>query len=134
MNGKVAPEVAQQEFERFAEAMDLDLDPKGMDAEDRKSFETAKRRFLTAVEDGRLVVNDTGEPVYTPQKGDTSPITFFEPTGGTMMAMDLKKAGHDVTKGLAAMADMTKQDIKRYHNMSNRDLRVCQAISVLFLG
>lgn len=134
MSGTVAPDVALAEFERFAEAMDLDLDPKGMDENDRRGFENAKRRFLTALEKGHLIVNDQGEPVFTPTIGDRTPITFYEPTGETMTTMDLKKAGHDIEKGIVAMAHHTKQPPVRYIKMANRDLRVCQAISILFLG
>lgn len=40
---KVATEVAEAEFVRFAEAMDLDIDTAKMDGEDRKGFEQKKQ-------------------------------------------------------------------------------------------
>ncbi len=131
-NGKIAPEVAEAEFERFATKMRLDLDPDGLDSDDRKNLADAKRRFLNAMQRGLLIVDDAGQPVFTPEQGDA--ITFYRPRGATLMAMDVKKVGHDVTKGLAAMAEMTKQNIVRYHDMPYPDLRICQAIVALFLG
>lgn len=132
MSGAIALEVAEAEFERFAVKMRLDLDPSGLDSDDKKNLADAKRRFLTAMQQGLLIVDDAGQPVFTPEQGE--PITFYRPRGATLMAMDVKKAGHDITKGLAAMAEMTKQNIVRYHDMPMPDLRICQAIVALFLG
>lgn len=131
---KVAPEVCETYFEQFVEAMDLDVDPVGMDDEDKTSFVNAKRVMIAAMMDGSLVINDDGEPVYTPKKGHTDPITFHEPTGASYMAMDSKKKGHDVGKVYATMADITRCPATRFAKMANRDVKVCQAIIALFLG
>lgn len=130
----VSAEVAEAEFERFVEAMDLDVDPKGMDDEDRASFTSAKRRFVAAVQAGRLTVDEKGRPVFTPSMGTTDPITFNEPTGASLMAMDQKKRGHEIGKLFAAIADMTGQPVVRFSKMAKRDLNVCIAIGGLFLG
>jgi hypothetical protein len=127
----IAEEVAEEEFARFLETMDL-VPADNLDDEDRKGFEDCKRRFIAAVRAGTLVVNEKGEPVFTPGDG-RGPITFHEPKGASFIAMDTKKRGHDVAKSLAAMADMTQQTIARFSAMPNRDLRVCQAIQILFL-
>jgi hypothetical protein len=130
----VAKEVAESEFSRFIEAMDLDIDSSSMDAEDLKSFESAKRKILRAIERGQLVIDDKGQPVFAPQMSKTEPITFYEPTGASFMAMDAKKKGHDVAKMFSVMADMTRRDIKTFSQLANRDFQVCQAIVMLFLG
>ena len=131
---KVAREVCEQEFERFLTAMDLDVDRAGMDEDDRKSLASAQRIITRAMESGNLVINEAGEPVYTPQIGDTSAITFHEPMGATYMAMDTKKQGQNVGKLYASMADCTHQPAARFAKMANRDVKVCQAIVGLFLG
>lgn len=131
---RVGTEVCEAEFQKFVEAMDLDVDPKGMDEEDKESFVSCKRIMMRAMEDGSLVVNENGECVYTPKKGKTDPITFYEPTGASYMAMDSKKKGHDVSKTYATMADITHQDIIRFSKMANRDIKVCSAIVQLFLA
>jgi hypothetical protein len=132
---KVATEMAEQEFERFAEAMDLDLDPKGMDDEDKKSFEQFRRRVVAALESGHVEVNENGEPVVHPRTTeDKTPIVFREPTGATIMAMDQKRKDHDVAKQMAMLAAMTGRNPGFFATMGNRDLKLCNAILLLFLG
>lgn len=131
---KVATKLAEEEFGKFIEAMELDVDPDGMDDEDKASFVSAKRVILKCIESNHLVVNEDGEPVYTPRKGDKSPITFHEPTGASYMAMDQKKKNHDMTKLYSVLADMTEEPIQRFAKMKARDTKVCQAIIGLFLG
>lgn len=129
---KVAPDVAKHEFHRFLEKMDIDVDPTGWDDEDKRSFAEAERRVVGAIVSGRLAIDESGCPVFSPGKGD--PITFYEPTGATLMAMDQKKRGHDNGKMMAAMADMTRESIKRYAAMPHRDLKLCLSIVALFMG
>jgi hypothetical protein len=133
---KVAVEQAEADFERFAEEMDLDTDPKGWDAEDTKSFEAAKKKIVGAIVRGHLVVDDKGQPVYTLQEGAKagSAVTFREQTGASLMAMDQRKKGHDVAKMFAVMADMTQENVQTFAEMKGRDLKVCQAITALFLA
>lgn len=132
---KVAPEVAEAEFERFVEAMDLDLDTAQMDDEDRKSLEQQKSRIVSAIQKGSLVVNDIGEPVYTPIRSENADaIHFREPTGASLMAMDRKKKNEDVGKMYAIMGDITGNHANRFAKMVLSDLKVCQAVTSLFLG
>jgi len=136
---KVAAEVAELEFLKFVEAMDLDADPAGWDAEDIKSFEGAKKKIVGAITRGHLVIDEDGQPVYTTQggkdgKGAGTAITFHEQTGASLMSMDQKKKGHDVAKMFAVMADMTGTDAKTFADMAGKDLKICQAITALFLA
>lgn len=137
-DSRISEDFANQEFDRFAEAMDLDFDDKTVanwDEDDQKGFLQNKRRFVGAVMKGNLTVNDNGEPVYTSDRANGGkPITFYEPTGGSMQAMDQKKKGHDVTKMYATMGDMTKTSAKTFSLMYSRDLKVCTAVAVLFLA
>ena len=131
----IGSDVAENEFLRFIETMDLDVDPDGMDDEDKSNLKDARRRIVRAISGGALVINEDGDPVYTPKVGaDRNPITFYEPDGGSIMAMDTKKRGHDVAKLYATMADLTKTSVAKFTKMKQRDLSVCQAITVLFLG
>lgn len=131
---KIATEVAESEFERFAEAMDFDLDAKGMTEEDRTAFAATKHTIVHSMERGDLVIDDKGQPLFTPQLGDTSTITFFEPSGSTLMAMEHKKKGQDVSKMFTALGEMTKTSAQRFAAMKQRDLRVCLALATLFLS
>lgn len=135
MNDKVAKEVAEEEFNRFVERMDLDVDPADMDEDDRKGFVQQKDRVIAAIQSGALVISDKGEPTYTPQRtNDAEPITFYEPTGASLMAMDRKKKTEDIGKLYAAMGDMTKTHANVFSRMKMADLKVCMAITTLFLG
>lgn len=138
MSNVVAEDLAEQEFQRFADAMDLDIDPKGMDDDDRAAFKHAKRRFIQSMMIGKLVVDEKGQPIYTPSGNgapneDLKPITFREPSGASLMAMDSKKKDHSVEKTMAFMADQTGESPSRFAKMPNRDLKICMAVSGLFL-
>ncbi len=129
----VASEVAEAEFERFVDAMDLDVTAK-MDPEDAKAFAATKRIITRAIEKGRLIIDDVGQPIYTPQASDDkTPITFLEPKGASLLAMESRKKGEDISRLFASIANMTRQTPVRFAKMANRDLRVCMAISTLFL-
>ena len=131
MKDVVALEVAAQEFERFTEAMDLDLDTSLMDAEDLTAFNKQKNRILRAVQRGFLVFNDNGEAVYTPQNARTKnkdAITFHERTGASLRAMDGKKKGHDVAKTYAVLADMCKVHPSVFAGLAGSDGKVCEAL------
>lgn len=130
---KVATEVAEQEFARFLEAMDLKFDTASMDAEDREGFEKNKRTILDAMEDGRLTIDEKGQPVLQLRDGG-SPITFHEPTGKMLMEMDQKKKDHLVARSLILIAALTDQLESRIQKLANRDLKVCNAITTLFLA
>lgn len=131
---KVDAQTAESEVDRFLEAMDIDADRQGMDEDSRSGYDNARATLVRAIRRGHLVINDEGEPVYTPRTVDTGPITFREPTGATFMEMDRKKSGQDVGKLMAIMAGMTSQPSKTFANMKKRDFSVCQAVTTLFLG
>lgn len=131
---KIAKEVAEAEFDRFIQANDILVDD-CMEKEDRDAFNEQKARIVRAIEAGAMVVNEDGEPVYTPQRTkDAEALTFHEPTGASLMAMDRKKKNEDVGKLYATMGDMTRTDAKTFSNMKMADLKVCMAVTTLFLG
>ncbi len=135
MTDKIAKEVAEQEFDRFVESMALDVNPSDLDAEDKKSLDQTRDRVVSAIQNGSLVVNDEGEPTFTPiRTKNMDPITFYEPTGSCIQAMDRKKKTEDIGKLFAAMGDITKSHANVFSKMKMSDLKVCMAIATLFLG
>lgn len=132
---KVAREVAESELQRFVEAMDLQdkLDAK-MSEEDARTLESTKARIVGAMMRGNLVIDEKGQPVYTPQSGICEPITFYEPTGAAFMAMDSAAKGKDMTKMFRMMGEACQCDPSRFAKMKNRDLGVCIAVFSLFLA
>lgn len=133
---RIALEIAEAEFTRFAEEMDLDVDTGTLDAEDLTAFNKMKSRILRAMQRGDLVVNENGEAVFTPQRSSSKshePITFHERTGASLMAMDGKKKGHDVAKTYAVMADMCRVHPSTFAGMSGSDVKVCEALFALLM-
>jgi len=77
----VDEEVALAEFERFCEEMDIENDESILDQEDLTTWNKQKRKIVGAIMKGAMVINESGEAVYTPQKsGDIGPLTFHEGT------------------------------------------------------
>jgi len=132
---KVSKDAAEQEFERFCDAMDLDVDLESMEEDDRKSFEDQKAKIVKAICSGSLVISENGEPVFTPQRSENKdPITFYEPDGATLMAMDRRKKNEDIAKLYSAMGSMTKTSASRFSNLKMSDLKICMALATVFLG
>ncbi len=131
----VAREVAENEFNRFCDDMDIDRDLSKMDEDDTKGFNDNKELIVNAIMDGRLVLNDDSEPVYTPKRGkDSNPLTFREPTGATFMAMDRKKSGQDVGKMIALMDEITRSAPGACSRLKGVDFKVARSIVTLFLA
>ena len=131
----VAREVAEEEFNRFCDDMDIDRDLSKMDEDDTKGFNDNKDLIVNAIMDGRLVLNDDSEPVYTPKRGkQDNPLTFREPTGATFMAMDRKKSGQDVGKMIALMDEITRSAPGTCARLKGVDFKVARSIVTLFLA
>ena len=132
---KIDKETAEREFDRFTEAMDLDMSLIGLSTEDKADLESARGMVVTAIGRGSLVINDAGEPVFTPQGSNaTDPITFHEPTGASLMDMDKAKKTADIRKTYLVLGNLTGRDLSYYSALKMRDLKVCLAVLTLFLG
>ena len=132
----IAPEVAEADFNRFVESMDLDLDTTDMDVEDLTAFKKQKKRVIKSIVDGNLIVNDDGEAVFTPSNKRSKydkPITFHERTGASLMAMDTKKNNHNVAKTYAVMADMCEVSPKVFSGLAGSDIKICEALFALLM-
>lgn len=133
---KLSKDVAEAEFNRFGEMMDLDFNVDMMDVDDLKGFNNQKNRVVSAIQAGALVVTDIGEPVFTPQRTPEfkEAITFHEPTGATFISMDKKKAGQDMGKLYTIMQEMTGVHAGQLSKLRGSDAKVCQAVLALFLA
>lgn len=126
---------AEAEFNRFVDLMDLDMTDAGTDPEEKADKEGARDKIVTSIMRGALVINDDGEPVFTPvRSGDVVPITFHEPTGASLMAMDRVKKNADIKKTYSVLAEITKQNPQLFSALKMGDLKVCLAVLTLFLG
>lgn len=132
---KIAEEVAESEFERFALEMDLDTNTEKMSEDRLAAFTELRRVAVRALMRGSLVIDDGGQAVFTPQYDkDTKPLTFFASDGTVLSSMDKKKESEPVAKKYTAMGAITKTSAARFNAMDTRDLKVCQALYLLFLA
>jgi hypothetical protein len=129
-----AQEVAEAEFERFCKSMDIRCDVSKMDTETVEDFEKLRDTLVCSITRGNLVINETGEPVFTPVSDDGEPIIFHEGDGSDKMAMDNLKEGKNMTKFYALMASVTRNNRGRFGKMKERDLKICEATLRLFMG
>lgn len=128
---KIAREVCEVEFKRFADAMDLDLDQDAMTPDDRAQFLQRYRVIMRAMERGKLVVDDDGQMVFTPSEGE--PLTFYEMRGrDTANAIDGGKESEVLKREYRYLGTMTRTSSQRFHDMLRRDLKVCQAVAAVF--
>jgi hypothetical protein len=134
---KVALEVCEAEFERFAEAWDLDTDVATMEEEDRDSFRTVKRRITRAIGNGSATVNDDGSLTYAFRFSSiegTESLTFRVPSGNAILQWDRYKERQSIHKLNSFLGNMTSSSPAIFAKIDGRDIKVCQAVAQLFLG
>jgi hypothetical protein len=132
---KVAEDVAKADFDRWTGAMGLEVDTETMDTEDKATFLEERDRLVRAMQRGQVVVLETAELEFTPERSkDKSPITFHEHTGATLMATDDFGPDKSVHKLYAILADVSGQPIQRFSQMQGADCKICRSIGTLFLG
>jgi hypothetical protein len=132
----ISSDMAEAEFDRFTEAMDLDIATDDMDQDDLTAFKKVKRRLLRAIGNGSLIINEDGEAEFMPQKDDSrydKALRFRQRTGGALMSMDSKKKGQDVAKTYAVMAQMCGVEQKVFARLLGEDGKVCEAIFTLLM-
>lgn len=124
---------AEAEFYRFTESMDIETDEQMLgDADDVKSFNQTKNTIVKGIMTERVTIDDKGQP--TVHVADNKDVTFYEPKGSTIMAMDSKGKDRDIAKMFASMEEMTRSARGTFGNMPMRDLKYCKALAVLFLA
>lgn len=128
----IAKEVAESEFDRMCAARRLDVDAADMAADDLESFNDLKKQIVRAMMRGDLVVNEAGDPVYTPPVSGAKALTFNRPTGATFMATDSKKG--NLTATAAAITEMTRSTPGDIAKLEAPDFQLCCKLANLFLS
>jgi hypothetical protein len=132
---KIDAETAALEFSRCMDAMGIEDDFDDWDTEDTQDFEGLKKIIVKCIMRGSVVIDEIGQPVFTPQRSeDKTPLTFYEPDGTAMASSDKRQAQESHAKSYMLIAAMTKTHSSRYYKMKRKDLDVCTAIATLFLG
>ena len=131
---KITAEMADKEFERFAEAWDLDLDASNMTEEDEKSLADAKRPIVRGIMRGDIRVVDSGdldiELRFGKSAGETVDLRIDR---ADMLAMDKYKDRQNVHKLNAYVASLCGKSAKFYGTLDPRDQKRLRAPVMLFL-
>lgn len=128
---------AELEFNRFLEKMRIDFECDGEDENEARDKNRDKYIFIREIKAGNLIVDEDGCAIYTPVGDgleDHKAIKFYKPKGSALMASDKKKPTAKVAQMYSMMADMTRQPPSLFSKIDNSDLKVCLAITTLFLA
>ncbi len=131
----VAAEVAEDEFVRFCETIDLEIDD--LDDEDAKKFKGLKNTVIKAMMVGRVTISDEGLPTVSLKYpvGEFSSVTFKLPTGERFVAAGDTKSTNSVTQGWKILSDFTGVPSPIFGKMRRKpDLQTLDAVGALFLG
>ncbi len=134
---KVATEVAEAEFERMCASRRVCTDPAQLDEDDVSGLDEIRKKVVRAIVTGELVVEENGDPVYTPPVAGAKPLHFYKPTGATIMAMDGARPGDaDGPQGrmVRAITEMTKSPKGEISKLEVPDYQFCQLLAKLFLA
>lgn len=135
MTDVVSPQVAEDEFRRMCEVLDIELDD--LDEEDQTALDDLKKPILKAIQKGKVTIDEKGQPTIQLMYpvGEVSSVTFYRPTGQTLIAAGDSKAKNDTTKLWGTMADFTRQPSTLFGKMDYRvDFKICMSFVRLFLG
>lgn len=130
--GKIDREVAKNEFKRFADSRRLERKLARMDENDSRDFHGFSETIIDAIEDGQLVIENDGLPVFTTADGTV--LRWTRPRGDAYTAMDRKKQSATVGKMYASMAAITHVPDVTFAKMDTMDLDVCMALYSVFLA
>lgn len=128
---QVDADTAQADFERWVDAMGLDLEvDASFDAEDKKNLSQCKATVLKALGRGVLFVDQCGQMCL---KTSSQTFTFRPPTGATMMATDRKGKDAEVLKTMTVLGELTGVHPKVFAAMPWNEVKVASAVMNLFL-
>ena len=136
---KMPIEMAEQEFDRFAELWDIDVDSSSMTEDDLDSFNRAKRPLVRGFRDGWLICDDEGVLTFTLKfskkllEQGTSKIKL-DPAKADVLSMDKFKDRESMHKLRAYMAAMAGMAPRLFGNIDGRDEKRIRGAILLFLG
>lgn len=136
MENVINRETAEQEFERWCDAMKFDIDYDSDDENTRRGRVQAKRKIVRAIERGELVVDEKGyaKLLNADVKGEPTDVCFNRLYAGLYTAMDRKKEGQGIGKSYAALAALTGLPDTTFDRMHPYHVGICTAVILYFLA
>lgn len=136
---KISKETANRDFEGWADALGIEYDMDGMNAEEKADFERIKAPIIKAIVDGRCVV-DGNSLEYTIKTCVAAEglagrnVKIGAPSGAIYSGMDGYKETQNVHRLNGAMSAMTGLDVGIFPKLDLRDYSFFKAVVQLFLS
>lgn len=134
MENKIERETAEDEFDRWVEAMRIEMDPEGLDENDRNDNTRNKFIVLKQIEKGFITICEEGQLHFEPEGGG-GPFTFREPNGDALAKTDMKKPNANDAKTNAVLGTLARTSPIHFGSkLKWADKKVCMAVMNLFLA
>lgn len=130
-----AMEVAEQEFDRWADAWRIDTEVLTMDEDDAEDFKNLKRKVLLSIRRGDTTITAEGNLHYKlfQPVGRLSEVEVKRPKGAAYFDMDKSKDGKNMNKMGHFLAAAIGEPIGVFAKMDGVDMKYFQVIYNLFL-
>ncbi len=131
MAGKVALEVALQDFDRMCKARRIETSGEDWTEEDKKSFEEIRDRVCKHICAGDVIVTEEGDPQFKFGAPNAGPLKLGKPKGSSILAMDGKEGS---AKAFYALADISGVSVKHFSGLDLADIRILEDFFILFFA
>lgn len=136
---KISKEVANKDFENWADVLGIEYDTDGMNADEKADFERIKAPIIKAIVDGRCVVdgNSLEYKIKTCAAAEGLAgrnVKIGAPSGAIYSGMDGYKETQNVHRLNGAMSAMTGLDVGIFPKLDLRDYSFFKAVVQLFLS
>ncbi len=130
---KINKEMAEQEFNRWCEAMDIETDVEFFQEDEEYQFTKNKRKVVKSIMLGSSVINDKGLLIFTTTRKDTNKdYTFEEHDGGLLVSIENIDGGN--ARMFTGCGEITSTSEHDFRSMKGSDLKTSQAIWLLLMA
>ena len=130
---KINKEMAEAEFQRWCDAMDIETDAEFFEEEDDiSSFKKNKSKVVRSIMDGSTIINDEGLLVYTTRRKEKQKTyTFNEFYGSILISMEKIEGGN--ARMFTGCGEITQTSQGDFSSMKGSDLALSQAVFILLM-
>ena len=130
--------IYEDEFNRWAEAWEIDPDTDDMTQLDKDDFIIQKAQIIKAMKKGRMkYIDETEAMEYTVSRSKVAmdkPISMRRSKGTSYIGMDKYKDREGVHKTFSMMAEMCGVPVAVLSNLDGIDLKPLMAVANIFLA
>lgn len=131
---KISREVAEEEFDNFAEAWDIENDTASMTEEDLASYNKQKRAVVNAMMKGYVTIDDEANLIHKLRSpiGDITELKYSIPTGEVYTAISKAKKNSNLI--FVTLSKMTGKHSSVFDKMNGLDAKFAVGVATLFLA